>query len=228
MENVQQLLGGNAHVGFVQADALAPELALVAPLYDDVVHVLVRRESEIARLADLRNRRVALGRPGSGMRVSALEVLRAAGLTAGDIQQSEARFEELLLDTTLEGAIAVTRGDHPQLRELLNDGRFRLLGLGAEEIEELALGPFHPRTLKADSYPAAALPSGPLQTVSTTAFLSCSRDAPDALVHALLDAFYAPGGVAEREGLLPIAAAERNRMLPWHPAARRRLLPGGP
>lgn len=87
-ENIQLVLGGGAEVGFTQADIAAAaavedssrprRLAALARLYDDYVHLVVRADSAIQRLADLRGRAVSLGAPGSGTSVTAERVLRVA------------------------------------------------------------------------------------------------------------------------------------------------------
>ena len=61
------------------------DISLVAPLYVESIHILVRPHLNLARLADLRGRRVWLGPKDSFTVVSARRILDAAGLTKKDV-----------------------------------------------------------------------------------------------------------------------------------------------
>ncbi|MEU0334669.1 TAXI family TRAP transporter solute-binding subunit [Streptomyces sp. NPDC006193] len=89
-ENIQRVATGQADFTIAAADAVAAyglrngtgagRLRGVARLYDDYVHLIVRRDSDITSVADLRHKRVATGLPDSGVRLIADRVLRAAGI----------------------------------------------------------------------------------------------------------------------------------------------------
>ncbi len=67
--NSQLLDRGDVDLALVQAGFLDPQrLSIVAPLYPEALHLIVRKESGIANVGDLEGRRVALGPEGSGMR----------------------------------------------------------------------------------------------------------------------------------------------------------------
>jgi len=82
-QNVKMVLEGSAEVGFTQADIAADTpnapaaLAALARLYDDYVHLVVRRTGPIRSLADLIGRKVSIGAPGSGTRTTANRLLTA-------------------------------------------------------------------------------------------------------------------------------------------------------
>lgn len=89
-ENVRRVATGEADFAIVAADAVgayeishpvnAGLLRGVARLYDDYVQLAVPTDSDIHSLADLRGKRVAIGRPQSGVRLIAERVLRASGI----------------------------------------------------------------------------------------------------------------------------------------------------
>ncbi|WP_330337427.1 TAXI family TRAP transporter solute-binding subunit [Streptomyces sp. NBC_00557] len=89
-ENVQRVATGRADFTIAAADAVeayelahgsgAGRLRGVARLYDDYVHLIVRSDSDIRNVADLRHKRVAIGLPDSGVRLIADRVLRASGI----------------------------------------------------------------------------------------------------------------------------------------------------
>jgi TRAP transporter TAXI family solute receptor len=65
------------------------QLQLLAPLYAEVLHILVRPHLNISSLADLRQRRVWIGGRQSGTFFTAERVLSAAGVRACDISEAE-------------------------------------------------------------------------------------------------------------------------------------------
>ena len=101
LANVTAINGGAMESGFSQADVATwaqkgtgifegkpsvPGLRLIANLYPESVHVVVRKGSGIKTVADLKGKRVALDEPGSGTLVNARAILSAYGLTERDIK----------------------------------------------------------------------------------------------------------------------------------------------
>ncbi|MBK3563482.1 TAXI family TRAP transporter solute-binding subunit [Streptomyces sp. MBT62] len=89
-ENVARVATGHADFTIAAADAVetyeadgkpgAAGLRGIARLYDDYVQLIVPRDSDINSVADLRNKRVAIGPDRSGVRLIANRVLTAAGI----------------------------------------------------------------------------------------------------------------------------------------------------
>ena len=92
--NVNGIVGGAMESGFSQSDVATwaqtgtglyegkpnvPGLRLIANLYPESVHVVVRKGSGIKSVADLKGKRVALDEPGSGTLVNARAILAAYG-----------------------------------------------------------------------------------------------------------------------------------------------------
>ncbi len=99
--NVSGIAGGAMESGFSQADVATwaqkgtglyegkpnvPGLRLIANLYPESVHVVVKKGSGIKSVADLKGKRVALDEPGSGTLVNARAILAAYGLKETDIK----------------------------------------------------------------------------------------------------------------------------------------------
>src|SRR5258708_5171489 len=119
VDNVEKIGKGQLDGGLTQADiafwayygaglytpaGAIHELRAVAGLYRDIVHLVVRADSPIASVADLRGKRVALGEPGSGSLVNAQVVLKAFHLDEADLQPSYLRIGQAL-DRMLTGEI---------------------------------------------------------------------------------------------------------------------------
>ena len=101
LANVTAIAGGALESGFSQADVATwaykgngifegkpsvPGLRLIANLYPESVHVVVKKGSGIKSVADLKGRRVALDEPGSGTLVNARAILAAYGIKESDIR----------------------------------------------------------------------------------------------------------------------------------------------
>ncbi|MET9436685.1 TAXI family TRAP transporter solute-binding subunit, partial [Streptomyces sp. NPDC006551] len=90
-QNLARLASGEVDFTIATADAVAQyqrdrkpgfdRLRGSARLYDDYVQLVVRKESPVRSVADLRGLRVGVGQEGSGVRLIADRVLAAAGLT---------------------------------------------------------------------------------------------------------------------------------------------------
>lgn len=101
LANVTAIAGGSMESGFSQADVATwaqkgtgifegkpgvPGLRLIANLYPESVHVVVKKGAGIKTVADLKGKRVALDEPGSGTLVNARAILAAYGLKESDIK----------------------------------------------------------------------------------------------------------------------------------------------
>ena len=72
--------------GIYEGKPNVPGLRLIANLYPESVHVVVRKGAGIKSVADLKGKRVALDEPGSGTLVNARAILAAYGLKETDIK----------------------------------------------------------------------------------------------------------------------------------------------
>lgn len=89
-QNIERVATGKADFTIATADAVATYLQSGKPggkrlrgcarLYDDYVQLVVPRESEVRQVADLRGRRVGVGQEGSGVRLVADRLMKAAGI----------------------------------------------------------------------------------------------------------------------------------------------------
>ncbi len=100
VQNIDELVAGRFDSALVQADVAywaqrgegiyqgKPAFAglrLLATLYPECIHLVVRRGDGIGRVGDLRGKRVGLGETGSGSLVHARLVLEAHGLAPEDL-----------------------------------------------------------------------------------------------------------------------------------------------
>jgi TRAP transporter TAXI family solute receptor len=99
--NVNGIAGGAMESGFSQSDVATwaqkgtgifegkphvPGLRMIANLYPETIHVVVRKGSGIRSIVDLKGKRVALDEPGSGTLINARLVLAAYGVLESEIK----------------------------------------------------------------------------------------------------------------------------------------------
>jgi TRAP transporter TAXI family solute receptor len=221
-ENRERLLRGEAHLGIFQTGA-APldQIAVLAPLYPDVVHVVARKGRGIASLGDLAGRRVAIGAQGSGMRILALQLLRLHGVGEGQLKGGERYFTELLTDRTLDAAVVTTGVLNPDLARTLADPSLELVPIPNGEalaVHHHFLSPF---TIPRAVFGARpAVPPADVPTVTTTAVLVGPTHIHPAVVRAALECLYEEDLRAEFPVLLPASEAKAWPVVRLHEKAR--------
>jgi eukaryotic-like serine/threonine-protein kinase len=230
IENRQLLVTGKAHLGLLQASAVDIEqVTVIAPLYTEFGHVIVRKGSEIETIEDLKRSdlTIVVGTEGSGNRVSALKILDVFGVTHENSSFSELDFRMIKSNRALDVAIVVTGLDNDALRTLLETGEFRLLPIPSRP--ELFHGTgFHPETLRVADYPKALNASEEISTVATAALLVVHEGERDVIVNAACEALVRDGWIQKIRGhFSPESFSYLTKSLPMHPAAVRFLNPTG-
>jgi len=240
VSNARLVDAGSALIGLMQSDVAAAAIAgqgpfsangplrhvrALASLMPEPLHVVVRTDSGIKSMHDLRGRRVAVGPEESGGRFTAGLVLRAHGLEFGDLAETFTgapvdglrRLVAGQLDAVIM-AIAVPWG---QLSVAAGQAPLRLLSLDDDvisRISELGHG-LVPMVVANHSYPGQA---NPVRTVAATALLAANEDLADVTVESLLGVIFAD----ERVDTARTARISRDKALvgvtvPLHEGAGR-------
>ncbi|MFQ5742305.1 MAG: TAXI family TRAP transporter solute-binding subunit [Acidobacteriota bacterium] len=238
VENINRIADGEIDLGFsmsttVEAayngsnDSRRPlaELRIVAPLYPNVAHVLVRAGLAASSLAELRGRRVSVGSAGSGTEQFARQLLAAAGLDYTQVSERFLSFSEsssALRDGAIDAAIFSVGYPASAVLEATTNASIRLLPVDGEALAELLQR--YPSYRKA-SIPAGTYP-GMKEDLPTVAMLNwiVARDSLDGtVVRLLLDIL-----LEKRQALVRVNEiarqidldALRSAPIPLHPAAR--------
>ena len=98
----------DAYTGGRDTDQPMENLRIVAPLYPNITHVMVRRGSGIQSLEDLAGARLSVGPAGSGTEQIARQLLEAVGLTYADVRERYLSFAEsssAIQDGAIDAAI---------------------------------------------------------------------------------------------------------------------------
>lgn len=241
VENVNRLRRGHMDLAFAMSTTVYeaygggpdfPEphrqLRIVAPLYPNLTHVVVRRGLALESVAHFRGRRVSIGSPGSGTEQVARQLLEAYGLGTEAVRAQYLSFTEsaaALNDGALDAAIISVGYPAAAVLEATTTGDARLLPVDGDAAERLMAR--YPYYLPA-KLPAGAYPRQPTEvpTVAVMNWIVANESLDDEVVTRLLDILR-----AERERLIQVheiarqidLKALRRAPIPLHPAARRWL-----
>lgn len=235
--NLREVDRGRADLGFslgdVAADSLAGrgasedplDLAALARTYDSFVHLVVRADSPVVELGDLRGRRVSLGAPGSGTRVVAWRLLSSVGLAQDDLEPV-ARSLQPSADALAKGEIDafffVSGLPNAVVVELAARRDIRLVDLGdlVRPLSRRYGAEFTPGAVPASTYDVPAV-----ETVSVKNYLVVHPRLDDALAYAITRVVFEDQDAIEQ--IAPgvpqpnIGAAIFTSPLPLHPGAAR-------
>ena len=153
--NVNGIVGGSMESGFSQADINAwaytatgifegrpkiEELRVIANLYPESVHVVVKKGANIKSLADLKGKRVSIDEPGSGTLVNARALLAAYGVNERDIKPEylkQTQSAEKFKDGSLDAYFQTTGFPQGTLTELAATNGFELLAIDGEQRDKI-------------------------------------------------------------------------------------------
>lgn len=217
LENRQRLIDREVDLALLQASTLKSlEIAVIAPLYYEAIHVVVRQDAGIDSIDELRGKSVIVGPDGSGSRSVARRILQKHGVELADINPIATEWLSIDSQPTVDAAIVVVQVGNARMNELLGDG-FKLLPL--KDAVEFALDDpaFHLLPITREHYPSADLPPEGLNTAATTAFLTARIDSSDALVQKTLEVIYTPEVRQACKLLDPAKVADWQ--VTWHRAA---------
>jgi TRAP transporter TAXI family solute receptor len=134
--NIDLLDRGEADAAFVQGGTRTDDgttaLRSLASLYFEPVWLFVRADMPIARLADLRGRRVAIDGDGSGTRIVALQLLADNALDGDTVQISPlggAEAATVLREGGLDAVFFISSANAPYVRDLFAARNIRLLAI---------------------------------------------------------------------------------------------------
>ncbi len=134
-DNIQGIDLGDYQLGTVQSDVMdyawngtrsfeeegkVASFRTIAGLYSEAVQ-LVTCNPDIKSVKDLKDKKVSIGAPGSGVYYNALDVLAAAGLSENDIKAQRQNFDEsadALKDGKIDAAFIVAGAPTPAITEL--------------------------------------------------------------------------------------------------------------
>lgn len=224
-ENRLALLDHDVDLAIIQGnDAVSLDgVSIISPLFPELIHVIVRKNSDIHRVQDLKDHQILIGSPHSGMKSIAKEILSYHGLTEDNFEAHEKYFTELDQHPEIDAAIVTAGMTNPDLVTLLNTGNYRLIPI--EYAEAIAMqNPFLiqikiPKAL----YGFGTVPTDvDCMTVATTSLLVAREDISSVVVDELLNCVFQKSLWMH----LPILHSTENILRDWsklhyHPRANQ-------
>ncbi|MCC7493966.1 MAG: TAXI family TRAP transporter solute-binding subunit [Fimbriimonadaceae bacterium] len=228
-DNIHRMESGDVELALTQSDvSLGRREQLVAVLFPETCHLVVRRASGIRRFEDLRGRRVA--RPPSGSGSAALfEVLLAHyGLRAADLRGAPLPTDEGLRQLRagrVDALFWVVATGSPVMSALLQAGGCELLPLDQVAALRLKRPALELDVIPRGAYGGSpALPPADIATAALRALLLADREVPSGLVQALATMVYEQRArlVARspQAAQIDFPAAANGLGLPVHPGAQ--------
>jgi TRAP transporter TAXI family solute receptor len=241
--NVASLQSGEIEVALVQADVATwaygskeiyanrpsqDRLRFVAHLYSEAMHVVVRKQSGVTRIGDLRGRPVALDEPGSGSLIHVRNLLGAYNLSETDLRGQYVKPDlavPQMLAGQLDAFFIVAGWPVKTVANALASGTATLLPLDATQVRGvMQRNPF----LSFGSIPAGSYAGQPeIPTLMVGAQLIVRDDLSDDLIAGFLEAMWSERGQEilrsghPRGGDIRFPAALTGRSIPLHPGAER-------
>jgi len=242
--NVTGIAGGAIESGFSQADVASwaytgkgiyegkpnvPGLRLIANLYPESVHLVVRKGLGVKSVADLKGKRVALDEPGSGTLVNARIILSAYGLKESDLKPEYIKPNQAgdkLKDGALDAFFFVGGAPAGAIAELASSGAgIEIVSIDGPQADAIRQkdGFFSPDLIAADTYKGV----GAVRTLAVGAQWVTSDKADATAVYEITKALY---GEAAQKALAAGHAkgkfitkenAVKGAGIPFHPGAER-------
>ncbi len=219
-DNLRLLLQSQSQIGLMQESANRSEqIAVIAPLFYEAVHVLVKENSGIERIEQLVGKRVNMGLRESGTRQAALRLLKHFEVDETNMQEIDGDWTKPTTQEQVDALIVVIKVGQARMMELLQSGKFRLLSIDSSATMKIALEApmFHQYDIEQSLYPNLA--NGTTRTLAVRALLVTKRNAPSRLVESCLQALYSQPEMARQ--LIPKRIAANWHELPYHNAAKR-------
>jgi hypothetical protein len=244
VENLRMVAAGQIESGIAQSDIVSwayagtgifaaegpmKNLRAVASLFPESLQLVVRSDSAVQTLADLRGKHISLGQPASGTLADARVVLAAAGLTEKDVMPEYLRpgvAAASVKDGTLDGFFIIGGVPVPAIRDLAAETQVRLIPVEDDVLAKMRES--------STSYRRSVIPSGTYSgiTVETPsigfdALWIVSADASDELIYAITKSLWNDATqrlLAAREPIgkqVRLEDALDGISVPLHPGATR-------
>lgn len=240
VENLNLLQQGKGAIALAQGDILSdawkgnPEagfpssrtkIRLIGAAYPNYIHIIARRDSDIASIRDLRGKRVSVGAARSGNELNARALLGAADMSYADLLQVEyleyGQSVDLMAKGQLDAAIISAGLGVAAVKRAVAEMQIDFVAVEPEIIEKNR-GMFFSVQIPARAY---AGQDTAVQTAALNNFFVTSSDVPEVTVYRITKAIF--GNLDEIKSAHPAASvisAEKAlivRPIEVHPGALR-------
>ncbi len=167
-------------------------LTAIASLYPETCQFVVRQDSGITSIEQLKGKRVAVGAAGSGAEANARQILQAYALTYDDLDEQFLSFAEgayALKDKTVDAAFVTAGFPTASVQDVASQNPVTVLPVDTAHAKALAdKYPFYSQvTIPANTY---AGQSSDVQSVSVMAILVANSKINDQLGEQITNAIF--------------------------------------
>jgi TRAP transporter TAXI family solute receptor len=215
--------------GIFAADGPITSLRMIASLFPETLQVVVRGDSSIHTLTDLKGAHFSLGQAGSGTLADARIVLAAAGLSDKDLVAEYLRpgvAAAEVREGALDGFFLIGGSPVPAIRELATAVPIRLIPIDDDALERMRES--------STSYRRSVIPAGiypgidkETPSIGFRALWIVSADASDELIYEITKALWNDATRRLLEAHSPLGTEIRiesaldDLAVPLHPGAKR-------
>jgi len=237
-ENIRLINKKEAELALVQSDTLdaaynakAPfteaikSMSVIAVLYPEIIQVVVRTDSPIKSIADLKGKKVGVGAPGSGTEANFRQLMDIYGLAKDDVKSQYLSFSESaeqFKDRHIDAFIVTAGIPNAAIMDIGTQHEIRILNIPADMAAKL--------TGKYPFLAAAKVPAGTYKnqtqdvaTVAVNAVLIAGNDLSTDIVYSMTKALFdnqAELASAHAKGKeLNLQNAVQGVSIPFHPGA---------
>jgi TRAP transporter TAXI family solute receptor len=241
VDNLIAVNRGDVESGLTQSDVTAAAVAgqgpfrrlgpqshvrVIASLFSEQVHLVVAAKSKIRGVADLKGKRISLGSDGSGVGITAREILEAYHVpetAMKAVHEDLFNAAALMKAGKLDAFFAVGGVPLDPVSDLIAHGQARLAPIDGQGRARLlkAVPSLSEANIPAGAYGG----SGVTQTVSARALWVVRDSEPDALVYGITRALFNPENYGTLAASHPsareigLATASLSPPAPLHPGA---------
>ena len=158
---------GNAEAGF---NAKLDKLRGLSATYNNYIQIVASEDSGIKTLADLKGKRVSVGAAKSGTELNARAILKAAGLSYGDLAKVEylpfGESVELMKNRQLDATLQSAGLGVASIRDLSTAVKIVVVSVPADVVAKVGDPAYQPSVIPANTYtgqttdiPTAAIPN---------------------------------------------------------------------
>lgn len=239
--NARQLGEKKAEIAFMQNDIAyyayngiemfegnpIKSLRGIATLYPEVIQIVTLKDKGIKTVYDLKGKKVAVGAPGSGTAVNALQILEAAGINESNTQFEYLNFKEVadaLKDGTIDAGFIVAGVPTSAVMELASVRDVYIVEVPDEIYEKLKEKyPFYVQyTIPAGTYKGL---DSDVKSVAVKATLVTRDDIPEDVIYKVTKAIFEHTDelvkAHQRAKDIKLETALDGMSIPLHPGAEK-------
>ncbi|WP_457606677.1 TAXI family TRAP transporter solute-binding subunit [Nitratifractor sp.] len=200
--NVNTIKAGELDFGIAQSDTVyqayhgegkfkgkpIKQLRSVMAIYPELLALVVRKDSGIKKLTDIKGKRINIDVPGSGTRMTAEIVMNAFGIKKSDLAKAEelksTEGPTMLKDNKIDGYFGVFGHPTANIKDAANSVDIDLVPIEGKPIDELvAKYPYYAKGVISGSFYKGVTHDTP--SIGVKAVLVTSSKIPEKTVYAL-------------------------------------------